>query len=235
MQEQDYIKTEEPYIHNINKTLNEILKKYGPSEIKILEKENDFLYYMERHGIGYYPVKDFVYDKEYFEKYKVYEDNGKAKELTKLRLEFVKKFWNKTILVDIGIGSGTFVKEAACYGYDVNEEGIMWLKLRNSYWDPYTTSFGSATFWDSLEHIENPAPLLSNIKHQMFVSCPIYRNLDHIKDSKHFRPDEHFWYWTEKGIENFMKYFGFKIVQKSNFEEKFGREDIMSFVFERKY
>lgn len=235
MSSDNYTVTPPPYIHNIGNVFNSILKKNGLTEIETVLKDEDYLYWAKKHGIGFYPVKEFVYNEEYFKKYATYEENGKAQDISKHRMEFVTKYWNGGTLVDIGIGSGTFVNQMACFGYDVNETGIAWLKDRGIFFDPYKETIGNATFWDSLEHIEDPTNLLKNVKHQIFVSCPIYRNLENIKTSKHFRPDEHFWYWTDSGFEKYMKYFGFKIIDRSDFEIKFGRHEIASYVLQRKY
>lgn len=89
------------------------------------------------------------------------------------------------------------------------------------------------SFWDSLEHIHNPTDLLDCIENYAFISTPIYKDKEHILRSKHFRPDEHCWYFTKDGIINFMSNFGFYCIEYSNIETEIGREDIGSFVFKR--
>jgi hypothetical protein len=65
------------------------------------------------------------------------------------------------------------------------------------------------------------------------VSCPIYENSEHILRSKHFRKDEHCWYWTEQGLITFMRHYGFEVVESNRMESDIGREDIGTFVFKR--
>jgi hypothetical protein len=51
--------------------------------------------------------------------------------------------------------------------------------------------------------------------------------------SKHFRPQEHIWYFTREGLVNAMKACGFSLVAESDFETELGREDIGTFAFRR--
>jgi hypothetical protein len=106
------------------------------------------------------------------------------------------------------------------------------LKSVGKYREP--SKIDAMSFWDSLEHIHNPTALLDNIKTYAFISCPVYRDKEHILGSKHFRPDEHCWYWTKTGLMAFMSNFGFTLIEYSNVETFLGREDIGSFVFKRK-
>jgi hypothetical protein len=89
------------------------------------------------------------------------------------------------------------------------------------------------TFWDSLEHIPDPKPLLDLITDYAFVSTPIYKNLHTLKTSKHYKPNEHVWYFTRDGIIQFMKAHGFQLLETSDVETQLGREAIESFVFAR--
>ena len=51
--------------------------------------------------------------------------------------------------------------------------------------------------------------------------------------SKHFRPKEHYWYFTRQGFIDYMKQFKFKLFEIRNDEIAIGREDIVTFVFKR--
>lgn len=190
------------------------------------------LLWLPEFGIGYYPVEDQPYDEQYWQKYLAMEQTDIGKTLNQARVNMVKEYeWNE--IIDIGIGSGAFIKEFSnAYGFDINPNAIEWLKQNNKWKEP--SNVDAMSFWDSLEHIHNPTELLGNIKKYAFVSCPIYTDKDHILRSKHFRPDEHCWYWTYEGLIKFMSNFGFYLLEYSNIETLIGREDIGSFTFKRK-
>ena len=189
------------------------------------------LLWFPKFGIGYYPVEDQPYDEAYWQKYLVMENTEIGKTLNNARVELVQAYKMDEIL-DIGIGSGAFVKALDyAYGFDINPCAIAWLKEAGKYKDPYPLD--SMSFWDSLEHIHNPSYLLSYIKKYAFISCPVYEDKEHILRSKHFRPDEHCWYWTKKGLERFMSNFGFSLLEYNLMETEIGREDIGTFVFVR--
>lgn len=136
-------------------------------------------------------------------------------------------------MLDIGIGSGLFVETCPnCYGHDINESAIAWLIDKGKYRSPLKGA-NSMTFWDSLEHIHDPTVQLTGIKEYAFISCPIYEDSDHILRSKHFRPDEHCWYWTDEGLKIFMWAFGFTCIERNQMETDIGREDIGTYVFKR--
>jgi hypothetical protein len=190
------------------------------------------LLWLPEFGIGYYPVEDQPYDEQYWQKYLAMEQTDIGKTLNQARVNMVKEYeWNE--IIDIGIGSGAFIKEFSnAYGFDINPNAIEWLKQNNKWKEP--SNVDAMSFWDSLEHIHNPTELLGNINKYAFVSCPIYTDKDHILRSKHFRPDEHCWYWTYEGLIKFMSNFGFYLLEYSNIETLIGREDIGSFTFKRK-
>jgi len=90
------------------------------------------------------------------------------------------------------------------------------------------------TFWDSLEHIPSPKDLLMRVKKQtVFVSIPIINNILFVRTSKHYKPNEHFWYFTKEGFINYMDGQGFSCEDHNTMETDAGREDIDTFVFRR--
>lgn len=192
---------------------------------------SDELIWFEKLGIGYFPVRNTPYDKDYFEKYIGYENTEIGKQINQARINLVTPYGFDSIL-DIGVGSGAFIKEIPNgKGFDVNPVAVEWLKEKGLYSD--IKDFDAMTFWDSLEHIHNPETVLKHIKHIAFISCPIYKDKEHILKSKHFRPDEHYWYWTFEGLEEFMFNYGFSLIESNNMETYLGREDIGTFVFKR--
>lgn len=186
-------------------------------------------------GIGFYPVSKSEYGAEYWKKYQEYRNSPIALNLIKERIGLVQRHHGNESLIDIGIGSGHFLERRGgqTYGYDVNPMGIQWLLDRGVWWDPYFKDPAAISCWDSLEHIERPCDLLSRVSKFVFVSIPIFRNRDHVLTSKHFKPKEHFWYFTEAGFEGWMRRLGFEILEKNTFESELGREDIKTFAFMR--
>lgn len=183
-------------------------------------------------GVGWYPVTEQPYDRAYWERYRAMDLTQTGADLTDDRLAWVSRFWDGSVC-DIGIGGGRFVAEGAHRGYDINPDAVAWLRQGCAYHDPYETPVDVMTFWDSLEHIHDPRPLLANCLKWAFVSIPIFRDVDHILRSKHYRPTEHCWYFTTEGFIAFMERFGFRLAGQCNMEQNRGREDILTFAFRR--
>lgn len=192
---------------------------------------SDDLIWFQSWGVGYYPVRDNPYNEDYFQKYVGYEQTEIGKRLNDARINLVN-FHGAKKIADIGIGSGMFVRSFEdAVGFDINPAAINWLKENKRWFNQDLVN--SMTFWDSLEHIHNPSRLLSLAQRFVFVSCPIYENKSHILKSKHFRPDEHCWYFTFDGAIEFMKNFDFRLIEFNTMEQDCGREDIGTFVFKR--
>jgi len=177
------------------------------------------------------------YDEDYYKKYLRYENTDISKKLNNGRANITQKYCCS--LLDIGVGSGEFIKNSkikVC-GYDINPIAIEWLKLENIFLDPYKEKIDvdGLSFWDSLEHIKDPNSLLSRLGKDkfVFISMPIFVDLHEIKSSKHYRPNEHFYYFTVRGMINYMSDSGFSIIEIDDFETKAGREDIQTFVFKK--
>lgn len=186
--------------------------------------------------MGHYPVVvTGQYGAAYWDKYVAYSRTDLGVSLTKARVDVARTFCGSGSLVDIGIGCGQFVKTRgpATFGYDVNETAIRWLLDEGRWLDPWATDPENISCWDSLEHLARPHELISRVKSRVLVSLPIFKDKAHVLRSKHFRPDEHFWYWTETGFQNWMRKLGFAQEFKSDMETMLGREDIMTFVFRR--
>jgi hypothetical protein len=190
-------------------------------------------------GIGYYPVEAGLapYDQDYFDRFARDARTDLGRALMQARFNFVDQHY-RGILIDVGIGSGAFVelrraRRRTTYGYDVNPAGIVWLKERALLVDPYLVSFDAITLWDVLEHIPDFQSLLANVSNWVFLSLPIFRDAEHVLRSKHFRPDEHYWYFTRDGLVFAMKMCGFALVSESMIETELGREDIGTFAFKR--
>jgi hypothetical protein len=190
-------------------------------------------------GIGYYPVEVELapYDQDYFDRFDRNARTDLGRALMQARFNFVEQHYRGT-LIDVGIGSGAFVElrrawRRTTYGYDVNPAGITWLKQRALLVDPYLVSVNAITLWDVLEHIPDFQSLLANVNDWLFLSLPIFRDAKHALRSKHFRPEEHYWYFSRDGLVFAMKVCGFGLISESMIETELGREDIGTFAFKR--
>lgn len=189
------------------------------------------------HGVAYQTDRSnlVAYDEAYYSKCAGYEGKEIADKINSGRINFVAKHFGDGKVVDVGIGSGEFIKRRGnTWGHDVNPAGIEWLK-RNDLWAERLSSFGAVTFWDVLEHVEDPGIYLRQIQLHafVFVSLPIFYALGAIRLSKHYRPNEHLYYWRPEGFVNWMDMHGFHLLEESDFEIQAGRESIFSFAFKR--
>ncbi len=180
------------------------------------------------------PDADKTYDADYFAHYQTLADTDMGRALTRTRIEMVARHYDGPVL-DVGIGAGQFVESRPdTTGYDVNPAGIDWLKERGLWADLHNGSFDALTFWDALEHFSEPETAVARAQKWVFVSIPVFSDLDHIFASKHFKPGEHIYYWTHAGLVNWFSRQGFTLVEHSTIESDLGREGISSYAFLRR-
>lgn len=183
-------------------------------------------------GFGFHaPNAAFPYDASYLEHKKARENTEVGRLLIQQRCKFVGRFGLH--VVDVGVGAGAFVRACECYGYDVNPQVIEWLKETGKWHDIYKNKIDTACFWDSLEHMLTPESALVNVTNEVFISMPIYASAEHALRSKHYKPNEHLWYFTEPGLIGWMQKQGFWLLERNNDEERYGREGIGSYRFSR--
>lgn len=200
-------------------------------------RAEDGLTWFPERGMGYYPVRSngHVYDQAYFDKYVAYGKTPLGHELTAARVRLVQRFLTDGSVIDVGIGAGDFVQArgecAPTYGFDINPVGVAWLQERGLFRNPEVGEVDGLTFWDSIEHIAEPELTLSQTT-WAFLSLPIFTGPDHVLRSKHFRRDEHCWYFTRRGLIDWMGGQGFVCREHTTMESLLGREDIETFVFE---
>lgn len=200
------------------------------------------LLWSEDDGMGYFPVADHegVYTSAYFEKYRKMSDTGMGAALNGFRADLVDEHLHPIAqILDVGIGDGAFLRVLAdrdrldAKGYDINPTAIEYLNGRGQWGDLYLRKWACVTFWDSLEHIPNPFAAMEQVTHSALVSIPVFKDLKHVLRSKHFRKDEHFWYFTPSGFRQFATRTGFEVLHETHREAELGREDIMTFVLRR--
>lgn len=220
--------------------LNPLLNGQNPL---LTDLRRDHLTWLPEAGVGYYEVRGEAYDQAYFDRYASQADTAIGQRLMDARCDVVWRHWTHEVL-DVGIGCGAFLNARAVWrvgcqrpldmGYDVNPAGVAWLKARNLFGDLYNGRWDAVTFWDVLEHMRDPRPALAACRKFAFVSIPIFRDSAHVLASKHFRRDEHYWYFTREGFIAFARSQGFEVLEISLAETVIGREDVETFVLRRR-
>ncbi len=176
------------------------------------------------------------YDDAYFEKYVLYEGQPIARAINAGRKAIVNKYVGPDApVLDVGIGSGEFIKSRPnTWGYDVNPKAAAWLEARKR-WSFSLGAFEALTFWDVLEHVETPAEYFDRMHpgQYLFTSLPIFDDIRRVRESKHYRPGEHLYYFTEFGFIWWMTRHGFDLLDIQDFETKAGRDSILTFAFRK--
>jgi hypothetical protein len=175
----------------------------------------------------------FEYGEGYWEMYRGYVGSEIAVKLNATRRTLVDRYMGDAEVLDTGIGAGEFIEaRPGTFGNDVNPWALAWLterqKLRTD-----IENFEGFTFWDVLEHIATPRNLFNRmpIGSCVFTSIPIFDDLLKVRASKHYKPNEHLYYFTEKGFVDWMGLHGFSLLEVNDEETKAGREAIKSFAF----
>lgn len=197
----------------------------------------------EARGIAYQhkmAVGRVPYDASYLAKVEAYEGTEIARAVNRGRVELLQRHLPEgSPVLDIGAGTGAFVHEARragfeAKGYEVIPGAVERLKVAELYAeDP--GEFLAVTLWDSIEHMDAPEVVLKRVRRSasLFASIPVFEDLRAIRGSKHYRPGEHLYYWTEQGFVDWMALYGFRHLETSGHERKAGRENIGAFAFRR--
>ena len=89
--------------------------------------------------------------------------------------------------------------------------------------------------FDVLEHLRDPELVLSQIKCRwLIISVPIFESKSQALKSRHFKPREHFWYFSHKALVDLLERNGFEMIECRDDETKIGRAEIQTFVFRKK-
>lgn len=196
---------------------------------------NTGLVWLPELGLGHFPVPpERPYDSNYFKRYQAMSDTAMGHSLTAVRIDLISRHYHGTLL-DVGIGSGQFVtSRPETFGYDVNPAAVDWLVKCERWAELYSGHYPALSFWDSLEHIDRPDLAVNHAEKWVFVSVPIFKNAEHILHSRHYRRDEHIWYWTHEGLLRWFNSHGFDCVEYSAAESELGRDGIGSYAFCRR-
>lgn len=205
---------------------------------KAIPTQDNLIWFPELE-IGFYPVPDdSIYDASYFSNYLSYEGSPIEKKLNGSRVALVDKYLSGDDLVlDVGIGSGAFIKSRAAntVGTDINPHGVQWLRQTGKLFDENEHAPVAITFWDVFEHLLDASYFLDVLcPEYIFISAPVYSSAESILSSKHYKKNEHRWYWTSQGLIRLMERAGYKCLEQNDMEVHAGRDSIGSFVFRRK-
>lgn len=203
----------------------------------LAEPDDDLMICPDR-GVAY--QRDMTlkvhYNGAYFDKYRGYENTPLANAINLGRVGLVNRYVGPACgVLDVGVGSGEFIKNRPnTFGYDINPKAVEWLKDRMRFSDGFG-AFDAFTFWDVLEHVETPDEYFRRIHDgaYLFTSLPIFDDLTRVRESKHYRPGEHLYYFTRDGFVDWMDRHRFRLLTVDDFETRAGREAILSFAFKR--
>lgn len=201
--------------------------------------EDDDLMLCPARGVAYQRhmgAGSVEYGKAYWEKYWGYDGTPIALNINEGRVRLVDDYVGADIsVVDVGIGSGEFIRSRPnTFGIDVNPYAIDWLK-RKSLWAERLSDFDAFTFWDVIEHVDQPALYFQRIPASAHLFCclPIFDDLRRIRESRHYKPGEHLYYWTWQGFVDWMAEYRFAFVDRRYTETWAGRDNIATFAFKR--
>lgn len=179
-----------------------------------------------------------AYDAGYFQHFADYAGSATERALNAGRCALLARHASAAEpVLDVGVGSGAFVRAALAEGFDaagcdINPVAVSWLEAQGLYRDD-VGAHGAITLWDSLEHMEDPHLFLRNVRRGavVCVALPIVEGLDQVRASKHYKPGEHLYYFTDDGFVGWMALHGFRLLERSAHEVEAGRESIGAYAF----
>lgn len=186
-------------------------------------------------------IQPYDYGDAYFQNYRNYRYSPIARDLNDLR----RSLCRDANVLDVGVGDLAFLDTLEAYnkrglflGYDVNPIAIRELQRRNQWLDIFTETIPeeitTITLWDTLEHIPDPHRYFAAFGgRNLIVSLPIFRDFRELKTSKHFKPNEHLYYFTNWGLIRWLSTYGYQLEFVTSMESEIGRDGILTFRFTR--
>jgi hypothetical protein len=201
-------------------------------------------YARNEHGVIYQIDRQpFVYDEVYIDK-----GYGRApvEEMSALRFGHLVGVLGHVpaSILDVGYGSGDFLKCARKLVQDVNGydippafpvDGVATVE------GLYTRSYEVVTFFDALEHFEDPSEIRALDTKYVHISLPWchYFSDDWFDTWKHRKPNEHLWHFNPQSLGAFMASLGFEMIGYCNVEDTIRKstgdwKNILSATFRKK-
>lgn len=199
--------------------------------------DRDLMFCLGSGGIAYQAdmERPCDYGQAYFDMYAAYDGKPATGAINRARVDLVDRHAGSECgVLDIGIGSGHFIRaRPKTYGTDVNPVALRWLD-DNGFLRSDLSEFRAFTMWDVLEHVPTPADYFDQmaVGSFLFLSMPIFDDLAKVRLSKHYKPNEHLYYFTEAGLIGWLALYGFKCLEVNDNETKAGRESVKSFAFQ---
>jgi len=182
----------------------------------------------------YTPYWDYdLYDESYKDKYIAHWESETNDPIQSTRWETVQQHIKSGSLLDIGCGTGSFLRAAPrsfdCVGCDINQHCVDYCNengIEASERMPLDHKFDVVTMFDVIEHYPN-FEIIYDIKcilkdNGYFIFCtPNFKPefLRNLEDWRHYRPaGEHVFCFSEKSILTLAKIHNFEVVD-INFEE----------------
>ena len=219
----------------MNRSLKEAIKEFLPSE-----EDREKLSWDSDLGKGFFNVTDPWYEDIYFEASVANSKSKIAVALNKFRVSIVNKYVSGKVL-DFGCGCGQFIEyRGDCLGFDICPKAIAELREKGRYLDFWNGGLKdheieAVTMFDVLEHIRNPEFVLSQILCKyVFISIPIFNSREDAIKSRHFKPREHFWYFSHESLVSLLDENGFDMVEVRDDETRIGRAEIQTYVFRKR-
>ena len=157
-----------------------------------------------------------VYNRKYWLRYLKQSKSELGQKIYQERWKIISRYLDKGTLLDYGCGPGAFNAaggdEFQKFGYDINPHcGFKYYPDHE--WD-------AVTFWDSLEHIPNFYSLIRTLNPKwLFIATPNLESVRHdVLKWKHYRPDEHIYYFDRHSLKIILKSLGY-FIREINFTE----------------
>lgn len=216
--------------------MDRLLRRYD------CRREED-LVFCEHKGIAY--QRDLTkgrvaYDANYLATYDAYAVGPVADRLNAGRVALLARHAEPgATVLDVGAASGQFVRCARSWGFDAKGFDVIPEAVRRlrdaDLWAEHPALFDVVTYWDSLEHMDEPELSLGQIRKGglAIVAVPIMEDITKVRGSKHYKPGEHFLYFEAQGFIDWMALYGFRLLEQSTHETDAGRDSIGAFAFRR--
>lgn len=203
------------------------LKNIPDFFLKVFERDK-YLYLLSR-----FTFEEKKYDPMYFHK-SYCNNNYFSNDVRENRKKFVEKFDNLENCFEYGCGPIPLDK-----------------KKLNGYYDPFVPEFSyfdidkykfanTLLIFDVLEHLIDLRNILRSIPFkQLITTIPIvpdeiFKDFSKLKTWKHYKPDEHIWYFTKLGFEEMIESCGWYIFEMTENCECPPRSDVFSYCLRRK-
>lgn len=191
--------------------------------------------YENRYGLVLSQIKrqPFQYTETYSAiRYNTPETLKKGPLLARIReriiLDHTEFSKDKTKVLDVGYGNGTFLRHLrdsgwrSLYGNDIS--GYRCPTDVTVVDDIFNQEFNVVTFWDVLEHFPDPSVIKDLKTDYIGVSLPwchwMEMGVDWFANWKHRKPDEHLHHFNHLSLPEFFNTYGYDCVYLGNPEDQ---------------